>query len=86
MANKYTSHDVRYFLTKRLGKKIPPATFKRWKRILGVKPEPIGKEWLYTQDDIEALSTLGNWLKCSSATIDGFCRKHNFIRQDKQHG
>jgi hypothetical protein len=86
MTHLYTAKDVRFFLKRRLGRAIPPATLKRWKRVLGVKPESSGSEWLYSQDDIDSLVTLGKWLRSPTATIDGFCRTHNFTRKDKPNG
>ncbi|MBE9031795.1 hypothetical protein IQ266_18840 [filamentous cyanobacterium LEGE 11480] len=83
MSQLYTIADVRFFITRRLGKSIPPDTLKRWKRILGVTAQKSGGDWLYEQDDIDALVTLGKWLRTPNATINGFCRHHNFTRKDK---
>jgi hypothetical protein len=83
MTHLYTINDVRFFLKRRLGRAIPPATLKRWKRVLGVTADQVGSEWLYSQDDIDALVTLGKWLRSPTATIDGFCRHYTFTRKDK---
>lgn len=68
----YTIQDVRFILNRALRKSIPKATLKRWKRVVEVNPEYIDGEWLYTRSDIDALITLGKWLRVKNATVKGF--------------
>jgi len=77
MGHIYTIQDVRYFLRRRLGRTVPGTTLKRWKRILEVEPVYDGGEYLYSQSDIDALTTLGKWLRTPGSTVDGFRRKYN---------
>lgn len=62
---------------RRLGRSIPHSTLKRWKRILEVTPVCDDGEYLYSQSDIDALVTLGKWLRTPGNTIKGFKRKYN---------
>jgi hypothetical protein len=84
MTNLYTINDVRHFLKRRLGRAIPDATIKRWKRVVEVTPERIDGEYLYSMSDINALVTLGKWLRTPGNTIKAF--KRHYQLGETNHG
>lgn len=73
----YTNADVRYFLNRRLRKAVPMATYKRWKRLLQVRPiRSEAGEYLYSQSDINALVTLGKWFSSDSQATFAKFKEH----------
>ncbi len=53
----FTAKQARDLVDQRLGEVVPPQTFHRWKRCLGLNPRPN----TYDLEDIVAISTFGRY-------------------------